>query len=41
MIIKDLIPAVIQDANTHAVLMLGYMNQEAYEKSKIPLEDGG
>src|SRR5471030_2129783 len=32
-IIKDLIPAVIQDANTHAVLMLGYMNQEAYEKT--------
>ena len=33
MIIKDLIPAVIQDVNTNAVLMLGYMNQEAYEKT--------
>ncbi|HEV2614245.1 MAG TPA: bifunctional phosphoribosyl-AMP cyclohydrolase/phosphoribosyl-ATP diphosphatase HisIE [Gammaproteobacteria bacterium] len=33
MVIKDLIPAVIQDVNTHAVLMLGYMNQEAYEKT--------
>ncbi|MDX2163935.1 MAG: bifunctional phosphoribosyl-AMP cyclohydrolase/phosphoribosyl-ATP diphosphatase HisIE [Gammaproteobacteria bacterium] len=33
MIIKELIPAVIQDVNTNAVLMLGYMNQEAYEKT--------
>lgn len=28
-----LIPAVIQDANNLQVLMLGYMNKEAYEKS--------
>ncbi len=28
-----LIPAVIQDAQTSKVLMLGYMNQEAYEKT--------
>ncbi len=29
-----LIPAIIQDAETGKVLMLGYMNQEAYEKTK-------
>ncbi|GAA4449232.1 bifunctional phosphoribosyl-AMP cyclohydrolase/phosphoribosyl-ATP diphosphatase HisIE [Nibrella saemangeumensis] len=29
-----LIPAVIQDSQTGKVLMLGYMNQEAYEKTK-------
>jgi phosphoribosyl-AMP cyclohydrolase / phosphoribosyl-ATP pyrophosphohydrolase len=28
-----LIPAIIQDATTKTVLMLGYMNQEAYEKT--------
>jgi len=28
-----LIPAIIQDATTKNVLMLGYMNQEAYEKT--------
>lgn len=28
-----LVPAVIQDADTGKVLMLGYMNQEAYEKT--------
>lgn len=28
-----LVPAVIQDAETGKVLMLGYMNQEAYEKT--------
>lgn len=28
-----LIPAVIQDAQTGKVLMLGYMNQEAYDKT--------
>lgn len=28
-----LVPAIIQDAATHRVLMLGYMNQEAYEKT--------
>ena len=29
-----LIPAVVQDANTGAVLMLGYMNEEAYHKTR-------
>ena len=29
-----LVPAVIQDANTSIVLMLGYMNREAFEKSQ-------
>lgn len=28
-----LIPAIIQDAETRQVLMLGYMNQEAFEKT--------
>lgn len=28
-----LVPAIIQDADTRQVLMLGYMNQEAYEKT--------
>jgi phosphoribosyl-ATP pyrophosphohydrolase/phosphoribosyl-AMP cyclohydrolase len=28
-----LVPAIIQDAQTKNVLMLGYMNQEAYEKT--------
>ena len=28
-----LVPAIIQDAKTNRVLMLGYMNQEAYNKS--------
>jgi phosphoribosyl-AMP cyclohydrolase / phosphoribosyl-ATP pyrophosphohydrolase len=28
-----LIPAIIQDSNTKAVLMLGYMNEEAYRKT--------
>lgn len=32
-----LLPVVVQDSRTLAVLMLGYMNQEAYEKS---LEEG-
>lgn len=30
-----LVPAIIQDALTKNVLMLGYMNQEAYEKTMI------
>jgi len=30
-----LLPAVIQDAVTGKVLMLGYMNQEAYEKTQV------
>jgi phosphoribosyl-AMP cyclohydrolase len=28
-----LIPVVIQDASTHQVLMLGYMNREAWEET--------
>ena len=28
-----LVPAIIQDANTKNVLMLGYMNEEAYQKT--------
>ena len=28
-----LIPAIIQDARTKNVLMLGFMNKEAYEKT--------
>lgn len=28
-----LVPAIIQDANTKNVLMLGYMNREAYDKT--------
>jgi phosphoribosyl-ATP pyrophosphohydrolase/phosphoribosyl-AMP cyclohydrolase len=31
--ITGLVPAIIQDAQTKNVLMLGYMNQEAYEKT--------
>ncbi|MCU0427910.1 MAG: bifunctional phosphoribosyl-AMP cyclohydrolase/phosphoribosyl-ATP diphosphatase HisIE [Candidatus Kapabacteria bacterium] len=31
---NGLIPAVIQDAKTHKVLMLGYMNAEALEKTE-------
>ncbi|MEH6704505.1 MAG: bifunctional phosphoribosyl-AMP cyclohydrolase/phosphoribosyl-ATP diphosphatase HisIE [Galbibacter orientalis] len=30
-----LVPAVIQDANTKQVLMLGYMNEEAYKKTVV------
>jgi histidine biosynthesis bifunctional protein hisIE len=30
---NGLVPAVIQDAQTRKVLMLGYMNREAYEKT--------
>ncbi len=30
---KGLIPAIIQDAHTHAVLMLGYMNEAAYQRT--------
>ena len=32
--LDGLIPAVIQDANTSRVLMLGFMNEEAYEKTR-------
>lgn len=31
---EGLIPAIIQDATTKNVLMLGYMNQEAFKKTK-------
>jgi phosphoribosyl-ATP pyrophosphohydrolase/phosphoribosyl-AMP cyclohydrolase len=30
-----LVPVIIQDSNTQKVLMLGYMNEEAFEKTKI------
>ncbi|MEL7118420.1 MAG: bifunctional phosphoribosyl-AMP cyclohydrolase/phosphoribosyl-ATP diphosphatase HisIE [Bacteroidota bacterium] len=30
---EGLVPAIIQDASTHNVLMLGYMNQESLEKT--------
>ncbi len=30
---NGLVPAIIQDANTKNVLMLGYMNQDAYDKT--------
>lgn len=30
-----LVPAIIQDAETKKVLMLGYMNAEAFEKTKV------
>lgn len=31
--LNGLIPAIIQDSKTNKVLMLGFMNQEAYEKT--------
>jgi phosphoribosyl-ATP pyrophosphohydrolase/phosphoribosyl-AMP cyclohydrolase len=31
--VNGLIPAIIQDKNTKQVLMLGYMNEEAFDKS--------
>lgn len=31
---KGLVPAIIQDATTKNVLMLGYMNKEAYKQTK-------
>jgi phosphoribosyl-ATP pyrophosphohydrolase/phosphoribosyl-AMP cyclohydrolase len=30
---RGILPAIIQDAQTNEVLMLGFMNQEAYEKT--------
>ena len=30
---NGLVPAIVQDAHTKNVLMLGFMNQEAYEKT--------
>lgn len=31
--LNGLVPCVVQDARTHAVLMLGFMNEEAYNKT--------
>lgn len=31
--LNGLVPCVVQDANTNRVLMLGFMNEEAYEKT--------
>lgn len=31
---QDLIPVIVQDVNTSVVLMLGYMNEEAFSKTK-------
>lgn len=31
--LNGLVPAIIQDADTRVVLMLGFMNEEAYEKT--------
>ncbi|QNJ98703.1 bifunctional phosphoribosyl-AMP cyclohydrolase/phosphoribosyl-ATP diphosphatase HisIE [Constantimarinum furrinae] len=31
---NGLVPAIVQDANTKLVLMLGYMNEEAYNETK-------
>ncbi|HBK71834.1 MAG TPA: bifunctional phosphoribosyl-AMP cyclohydrolase/phosphoribosyl-ATP diphosphatase [Flavobacteriaceae bacterium] len=30
---NNLVPAIVQDANTNKVLMLGYMNEEAYQET--------
>ena len=30
---NGLVPAIVQDATTKNVLMLGFMNQEAYDKT--------
>lgn len=32
---KGLVPVIIQDSRTFQVLMLGYMNEEAFEKTEI------
>lgn len=32
--LQGLVPAIIQDKTTHKVLMLGFMNQEAFEKTQ-------
>ncbi len=32
--VDGLIPAIIQDSVTNVLLMLGYMNQEAFEKTQ-------
>lgn len=31
---SGLVPCIVQDARTHHVLMLGYMNREAYQKTR-------
>ena len=31
--LNGLMPCIVQDENTHRVLMLGFMNEEAYEKT--------
>ena len=31
--LNGLVPAIIQDADTRVVLMLGFMNEEAYKKT--------
>ena len=31
---NELVPAIVQDARTKAVLMLGYMNEEAFQKTQ-------
>src|SRR5689334_1649303 len=31
--LNGLVPCVVQDARTNVVLMLGFMNEEAYEKT--------
>jgi phosphoribosyl-ATP pyrophosphohydrolase/phosphoribosyl-AMP cyclohydrolase len=31
---RGLLPAVVQDAHTQAVLMVGYMNEEAYQRTQ-------
>ena len=31
---QDLIPTIVQDASTNIVLMLGYMNKDAFDKTK-------
>lgn len=32
--LNGLVPAIIQDAQTHKVLMLGFMNEEAFQKTQ-------
>ena len=32
---NGLVPAIVQDARTKTVLMLGFMNSEAYEKTIV------
>ena len=32
--LDGLVPAIIQDASTKNVLMLGYMNEEAFQKTR-------